>query len=279
MAKKRMKGLKLFRFWPEIENSTTGYNTGAQVMFPWAMEISESPDSKDESIYADDTLYDEEYSELGCRYTVRFAEMTAEIKAALKGYILESDGTLKVSRNPAGPSIGFGYARLMADGEYRMFKHFGAKVLRVTDIPGTTKGNGSSSDAEVEFYCRGRELDDQFYYQKESVGKDTSWLDDTTGQGALGRLTVYAEQGSAEGKTKLIVAQSPLASANTFVYKTGTTVTMPAYEEALTTGWTALPANGEITATAGNAVVVAEVNAAKKALRAGSTVADVKPSV
>lgn len=141
MAKKRMKGLKLFRFWPEIENSTTGYNTGAQVMFPWAMEISESPDSKDEPIYADDTLYDEAYSELGCRYTVRFAEMTAEIKAALKGYILESDGTLKVSRNPDGPSIGFGYARLMANGEYRMFKHFGAKVLRVTDIPGTTKGS------------------------------------------------------------------------------------------------------------------------------------------
>ena len=52
MAKKRMKGLKLFRFWPEIENSITGYNTGAQVMFPWAMEISESPDSKDEPIYA-----------------------------------------------------------------------------------------------------------------------------------------------------------------------------------------------------------------------------------
>lgn len=87
---------------------------------------------------------------------------------------------------------------------------------------------------------------------------------------ALGELTVTSEEGSATGKSKITVTPDAI-SPNRLVYKTAAS-TAPAvtYDQDLSSGWTDLPAGGEITATTGHKLTVAEVTLENKARKAGS---------
>jgi hypothetical protein len=97
------------------------------------------------------------------------------------------------------------------------------------------------------------------------------------GAGTLGTLTVSSADADAAGNTVITVAEVALPGRK-LVYKTATS-TAPAvtYNDVLTTGWTDLPASGEIAATNGHKITVAEVdvddNKAKKAGNATIVVA------
>lgn len=97
------------------------------------------------------------------------------------------------------------------------------------------------------------------------------------GAGTLGTLTVTSADADAAGNTVITVAEVALPGRK-LVYKTATS-TAPAvnYNDVLTTGWTDLPASGEIAATNGHKITVAEVdvddNKAKKAGNATIVVA------
>lgn len=92
------------------------------------------------------------------------------------------------------------------------------------------------------------------------------------GAGTLGDLTVISEDSEAAGKTIITVSELVLPGRK-LVYKTNAT-TAPAvtYNAVLTTGWTALPADGEIEATNGHKITVAEIDVDdNKAKKAGNT--------
>lgn len=97
------------------------------------------------------------------------------------------------------------------------------------------------------------------------------------GAGTLGTLTVASADADAAGNTVITVAEVALPGRK-LVYKTATS-TAPAvnYNDVLTTGWNDLPASGEIAATNGHKITVAEVdvddNKAKKAGNATIVVA------
>lgn len=80
---------------------------------------------------------------------------------------------------------------------------------------------------------------------------------------ALKALTVTSQAGSASGKTKITISPS-ITEGNTYKYKTGTTVTLPVFNQVLTSGWTSWDGTSEITATTGNKIVITEVNAANE---------------
>lgn len=90
--------------------------------------------------------------------------------------------------------------------------------------------------------------------------------------GTLGTLTLASVEGSAAGKTVISVAAT-LVAGRKYVYKTHATVApVVAYNDVLTTGWTDLPASGEITATTGHKITVAEIDVDdSKAKKAGNT--------
>lgn len=92
------------------------------------------------------------------------------------------------------------------------------------------------------------------------------------GAGTLGALTVASAEGSASGKTVITIAE-PLVAGRKYVYKTNaSTAPTVAYNDVLTTGWTDLPASGEITATTGHKITVAEIDVDdNKAKKAGNT--------
>lgn len=104
-----------------------------------------------------------------------------------------------------------------------------------------------------------------FYYGTQAVMPDLILY---KGIDALGTLTVTSAEGSASGSTKITVTPA-VSGGNTYVYKTGASITAPTYGQTLTSGWTAWDGTSDITATTGNKIGVAEVDSGKKCLKYG----------
>lgn len=84
----------------------------------------------------------------------------------------------------------------------------------------------------------------------------------------LGELVVTSAAGATSGKTALTVAPE-LTSGNSYKYQTSASVTLPAYGQVLSEGWTDWDGSEEITATTGQQIAVVEVNADKQAMAGG----------
>lgn len=85
---------------------------------------------------------------------------------------------------------------------------------------------------------------------------------------ALQTLSIASVAGATTGTTKITVTPA-LTSGNTYVYKTAVAVTLPAYNDALTTGWTTWNGTADITATIGNEIAIAEINSSNACIGAG----------
>lgn len=86
--------------------------------------------------------------------------------------------------------------------------------------------------------------------------------------GTLGELTVTSAAGTASGATKLTVSPTK-ASGNSYKYKTAASVTLPAYDEVCSAGYTGWDGTADITATTGQKILVVEVDSSNKAKKAG----------
>lgn len=87
-------------------------------------------------------------------------------------------------------------------------------------------------------------------------------------KGSLGELTVTSAEGTETGKTAITV-EPEKAEGNSYKYKVAANPTVPVYDAVCTSGYTAWNGTDEITATAGQKIVVVEVDSANKAKRAG----------
>ena len=94
-------------------------------------------------------------------------------------------------------------------------------------------------------------------------------------EGALGELTVTSEEGTATGKSAITVEPAK-ASDNSYKYKVAANPTVPKYGDTCTTGYTAWNGTDEISATAGQKIVIVEVDSDNKAKKAGIATITVK---
>jgi len=83
-------------------------------------------------------------------------------------------------------------------------------------------------------------------------------------------LTVTSVAGTTTGKTLITVAPV-LDPFNTYLYKTAVSVTLPAFNDDLSTGWTVWDGIAEITATTGHEIAIAEIDGDKHCQAAGKT--------
>nr|DAD89762.1 MAG TPA: hypothetical protein [Siphoviridae sp. ctWDo30] len=88
-------------------------------------------------------------------------------------------------------------------------------------------------------------------------------------------LTVTSVAGSTSGSTAITV-EPGLSSGNSYKYKTAANPTMPSTGQECKTGYTAWKGTDDIAATAGQKIVVAEVDANNKCVGAGMTAVTVK---
>lgn len=94
-------------------------------------------------------------------------------------------------------------------------------------------------------------------------------------KGSLGELTVTSAEGTATGKTAITVEPAK-AEENSYKYKVAANPTMPKYGDVCTSGYTNWNGTDEISATAGQKIVVVEVDSGNKAKKAGTTTLTVK---
>lgn len=98
-------------------------------------------------------------------------------------------------------------------------------------------------------------------------GMDNVYVINTNAK--IGELTVNSVAGtSASGKTKVTVSPS-LSAGNSYKYK-ASSVTVPEFGAECKSGYTAWDGVSEITATTGNKILIVEVDANNKAVKAGS---------
>ncbi len=99
----------------------------------------------------------------------------------------------------------------------------------------------------------------------------------TKATATLDTLTVTVTEGASAGGSHVAITE-PLASGHSYKYKAGATAETITYDAVLTTGWTNLPADGNVDGlTAGQVLTVAEVNTAdNKAKAVGGAVIVVK---
>lgn len=94
-------------------------------------------------------------------------------------------------------------------------------------------------------------------------------------KGSLGELTVTSAEGTATGKTAITV-EPARAEGNKYKYKVAANPTAPKYGDVCTTGYTAWNGTDEISGTAGQKIVVVEVDSDNKAKKAGTATLTVK---
>ena len=96
---------------------------------------------------------------------------------------------------------------------------------------------------------------------------------------ALGSLTVNSVAGTTTGKTAITVSGYALTTGDSYVYKTGASLTaadLPARGDSLASGWTAWDGSAEITATTGNKILVCIADSNTKAVAGGLTTVTAK---
>lgn len=94
-------------------------------------------------------------------------------------------------------------------------------------------------------------------------------------KGSLTELTVTSAEGTTSGKTSITVEPAK-SEGNSYKYKVAANPTMPEYDTVCTSGYTNWNGTDEISATAGQKIVVVEVNSDNKAKKAGIATVVVK---
>lgn len=109
----------------------------------------------------------------------------------------------------------------------------------------------------------------QYTAEFDTFAEAVAWINGKIGAAvALAPLTVVSVAGALAGETEVHV--NPLKEVgNSYVYKTGAFVILPALDEVLTDGWTAWNGTDDIEATTGDQIAIVEIDATNKAKKGG----------
>lgn len=84
----------------------------------------------------------------------------------------------------------------------------------------------------------------------------------------MGKLKVISEAGETEGKTAITVTPE-IETGHSYKYKTGANPTLPEYDDIISGGYSNWDGEAEISATAGQKIVIVEVDSDNKAKKVG----------
>lgn len=99
-----------------------------------------------------------------------------------------------------------------------------------------------------------------------------AWINEKLGvAGILLPLTVVSVEGTTAGETSIYVNPA-LEIGNSYMYRTGPYVELPALDEVLTLGWTEWDGLDEIEANTGDEIAIVEIDATNKAKKGGIAV-------
>ena len=173
----RLKGVRALRVWPVTVNDATTYTTEEMIAVPALQSLTKEVTSQDFTIYADDAVYDTgseyQYEDL----TVKLAELPLELEAKLQGGDFDQEeGSYTFKSTSTAPEFALGYAAMMKTGNFRMFKHYAVKLMKVK-IDHQTKGSGTEEQSfELTFRNAQRMADGAVRVTKDSADETYTWL-------------------------------------------------------------------------------------------------------
>lgn len=118
----------------------------------------------------------------------------------------------------------------------------------------------------TKLYGNGRALDDNAFILLDISNLTPAEIKVivTNYEQTLKQLTINSVASESTIGNTVITVSPSITDGNTYKYKTGATLTLPVFNQVLTSGWTAWNGTDEITAVTGNKIVIAEVNAANE---------------
>lgn len=177
--KKYLKGFSRFSIFPIIKNSLTEYLVGEKTSIPYAEKLSKDLESEEETMYADDEIYDVDVSVTGEKFNLTLKELPNKLRAMIEGgNYSETTKEYDFSTVDNAPEFACTYRGLVSDGTYRMFRQYRAKVSKVK-VDLETLGNGNKGSVEIEGMFMARACDNKLFTIKdtETGNTDLTWLD------------------------------------------------------------------------------------------------------
>lgn len=272
-----------------IYNNASGVITYAQggVMGRATEANIEIESSEDNNLYADNAIAETDRQFTGGTLTLSTDDLSQEVSAAILGVktqaiesipgITDEDvNELIYDNTQVIPYLGCGFiVKKMLNGVTAWRAIVLTKIMfSVPSDAATTQGESIEwqvpeltatimrDDSATQMWKREATFTTEAQaetYIKYLLGVSTT----------LGTLTVQSAAGSSSGETSITV-NPPASEGNTYVYQTGSTVTLPTYGQTMS-GWSTWDGSSDIAATTGNEIGIVEVNASNQAVAAGKT--------
>mgnify|MGYP000026109972 CR=1 FL=1 len=243
----------------------------APFAFGKAIGINVTPNYAEGSLYADDVQseYDKEFT---------FAEVTMNTDTIpvvayehVFGHKIEEE-EIAFGADDENDYVGMGWISVeKINGKRKFTGNFLSKVkFSEPNEEYTTKGeNIEYKTPSITGRALAEEEDMRWKYVKpfDTAEEALAYVYGKFGA-SVAALTVKSEAGTATGKTKITVTPAK-EGTNSYVYKIGSEVKAPGYDETCTGGYTAWDGTAEITATSGQKILIVEITEEKKARKAG----------
>lgn len=176
--KKALKGLTAGRLWPVTANTSSTYTVGTKIELVGLQSLTKERSVQEYTIYADDGVYDSGSDFLYEDFTVKIAELPLDLEAKLQGSTFDEDTnsyTFKIT--DAAPEYAMAYAARRLDGNYRIFKHYCVKLLKIK-IEHKPKTDGTDIQAyELTLRATQRVADGAPYKVTDSTDKSYAQIE------------------------------------------------------------------------------------------------------
>ncbi|MEJ8735344.1 major tail protein [Mediterraneibacter sp. ICN-202921] len=246
-----------------------------------AVGLQVTPNYAEGSLYADDEQaeYDKEFTY--AEVTLNTSTIPIKAHNEMFGHAVDEEKkSVKFNKDDQNNNIGMGWISVEKVNGIRSFIGNFLSKVKFSEPSEDYSTKGESIEYKTPSITgRASSPDNGNWKETESFNTEVearNWIYEKFGK-SLEKLTVQSAQGTETGKTKLTVTPQKTGE-NTYVYKTGKEVSLPAYNDVcnLKSGWTTWDGTADVAAKTGDKIVVAEVTKDDQAKKAGETTVTAK---
>lgn len=287
------RGVDNFHFAEIIRDDSDGFVCSAPIHIP-VQEIGKSVDASSEAHYYDNKAMIVVNSESADTISLILAPPSLDILAKLIGKSFDESTGMMIDSPRKNKYFAISYRTKGTDGEYRYVTRLKGTFSIPEESNKTEDDSSDTSNTEIEF--TGIYTEHEF---DKGIYDGTNWIksgvkgivvdsryaladvsnffesiqtpDSVSSSPSIGTINITMSAGSSTGKTQVDVIYPNSEIGNKYVYKLGSDAEDVSYNDALTTGWTQLTLDTDISASSGQVITVAEVNKVdSKAKKVGS---------
>lgn len=270
MAKKGLKHFVYGIYDPETATHKNGRVLGA-------ISCNINITNSDAKLHVDDRLKESDARVTGGTVEANTDDIPDQDNAILFGHTIDEEtGDLIANEADESPVVGWGFYGANSRNNITAYRAIFLNQVKFGEPSDENQTKGESVEFQTPTISGQMMMDDLGNWKQEHTfeteAEAIAWLDEKAGvEDSLKILKVVCAQGTAAGTTAVTVTPEKEGS-NTYKYKLGTSVTMPRYQQSCA-AYTTWDGEADIKATAGQKIVVVEVDESTKALKAG--IADV----